>query len=86
MVNTPDHERLDSARRRAGLSVESLWIRYFEIGGLASVIELDAFLRGALIPDRLERDTIAHAINEALIDKGAAANVDYLFPGSPGRG
>jgi len=71
---------LDAARRRAGLSVERLWIRYFELGGLASVMELDAFLRGALIPVRLERDVLAHAVNEALREKGIEDGVGYLYP------
>ncbi|MDQ4125538.1 MAG: hypothetical protein M3134_08065 [Actinomycetota bacterium] len=84
MVEPQDHERLDSARRRAGLSVEALWIRYFELGGLASVIEVDAFLRGALVPARLERDVLAHAINEALVEKGVASALDYSFPAEPG--
>ncbi len=79
MVDTPDHERIDAARRRAGLSLEGLWIRYFELGGLAGVMELDAFLRGALVPARLERDILAHAVNEALRDKGIAAELHYLF-------
>lgn len=81
---TPDHERLDSARRRAGLSVEGLWIRYFELGGLATLMELDAFLRGALIPVRFERDLVAHALNEALMEKGVPERVDYIFPASEG--
>lgn len=83
MVEPTDHETLDTARRRAGLSVDGLWIRYFELGGRASAMELDAFLRGALLPARIERDVLAHAINEALIDKGLDGDLDYLFPGSP---
>lgn len=82
VVESQDHDALDTARRRAGLSLESLWIRYFELGGLASVMELDAFLRGALMPDRLERDVVAHAINEALREKGIGDGIDYLYPGS----
>jgi len=80
MVNYRDHEVLDAARLRVGLSVEGLWIRYFELGGLASVIELDAFLRGALVPARLERDVLAHALNEAFSDKGSRDRVGYAFP------
>ncbi len=80
MVDSADDEVLDTARTRAGLSIEGLWIRYFELGGLASVMELDAFLRGALTPDRLERDVVAHAINEALIDRGMEGDVGYAFP------
>jgi len=81
VVEPPDHEVLDAARRRAGLSVEGLWIRYFELGGVASVIEFDAFLRGALVPPRLERDVLAHALNEALNDDGLDERVAYAFPG-----
>lgn len=83
MVGPTDHEALDAARRRAGLSVEDLWLRYFELGGLASLIELDAFLRGALRPVRLEHDILAHALNEALIERGQIADVAYLFRGPP---
>lgn len=79
MVEPRDHEILDAARRRAGLSVEAIWLRYFELGGLASVLELDAFLRGALEPGRFERDILAHAINEALSEKGDFADLAYLF-------
>jgi hypothetical protein len=80
VVDLPGHDVLDAARRRVGLSVEGLWIRYFEIGGLASVLELDAFLQGALVPPRLERDVIAHALNEAFSDKKLEERVGYMFP------
>ena len=79
MVEAPDHDQLDHARRRAGLSLETLWVRYFELGGLASVIELDAFLKGALVPARLERDILAHAINEELGERGLEERLGYAF-------
>ncbi len=79
MVEARDHDRLDQARRRAGLSLETLWVRYFELGGLASVVELDAFLKGALVPTRLERDILAHAVNEELRDRGIEERLDYAF-------
>lgn len=60
--------------------MEGLWIRYFELGGMASVLELEAFLTGALRPPRLERDMVAHAINEALSDKGDSDRAPYLYP------
>lgn len=79
MVEIPDHEKLDAARQRADLSIDGLWIRYFELGGLASPIELEGFLKGALVPARLEHDVLVHAINEALREKGIDETVDYLF-------
>jgi len=80
VVDPPDHELIDSARRRANLSLEGLWIRYFELGGVASFTELDAFLSGALIPTSLEREVLVHAINEAFMDRGSAERLDYRFP------
>ena len=77
MVDRPDHELLDSARRKAGLSVEALWIRYFELGGEASQLEMEGFLTGALIPTRYQHDILAHAINEAFMDKGRSDRVEY---------
>ena len=70
---------MDKARRRAGLTVQSLWSHYFELGGSASPTEVDAFLAGALVPPRIERDTLAHAINEAFMDIESDERVDYLF-------
>ena len=79
MVTLQDHERLDGARRRASLSLEGLWVRYFELSGVASMVELEGFLTGALVPTRQERDVIAHAINEALQEAGSSEKVPYLF-------
>ncbi len=79
MVDHKDHESLEAARRRSGLSVEGLWIRYFEIGGMASVLELDAFLQGALAPERIERDMVAHVLNEAFADQGVPDRLTYLY-------
>jgi len=84
VVDAADHEVLDTARRKAGLSIERLWVRYFELGGLASVMELEAFLSGALVPTRFERDVLAHAINEALNERGLDQTLGYDFPGVSG--
>ena len=78
MVYRPDHELVDTARRQAGLSLEGLWIRYFELGGVASHLELDAFLTGALVPTPFQRDILVHAINEAFMDKGRPDRLGYL--------
>lgn len=76
MVDPPDHEALEAARLKAGLSVKGLWIRYFELTGDASVLELEAILNGALIPTPHQRDIIAHAINEAFMDRGSDERVE----------
>lgn len=79
MADPQDHELLNRARLNVGLSVETLWMRYFELGGAASAMELDAYLQGALVPRRLERDILAHAINEAAREKGEGDVVSYHF-------
>ena len=62
---------LESARRRAGLSVADLFVAYFALGGTADLGELVAYLNGdgdAL--DRHQRDVAVHAVNERLGDVG----------------
>jgi hypothetical protein len=54
------------AFKRAELSVEDLWLRYFGVGGEAGFIEIDAYLHGLTDLPPLERDTLALAVNERL--------------------
>ena len=51
----------------AGLDIDQVWLHYFSLGGEAGMLEIDAYLHHALDMPRLQRDTLAHAINE-LID------------------
>ena len=39
---------LDQARKDAMLSIGALWLRYFELGGMGTALELEAYLYGAL--------------------------------------
>jgi len=41
---------LDQYRRDAGLSHGELWLRYPELGGMVTALELEAVLYGALRP------------------------------------
>ena len=45
---------LDRARRDAMLSIGALWVRYFELGGMGTALELEAYLSGALQPSPRE--------------------------------
>ena len=52
--------------QRAELTMEQLWLRYFALGGDAGLMEVDAHLHGLMPLPALQRDILAHAINERL--------------------
>ncbi|MDF2826601.1 MAG: hypothetical protein K0R68_4009 [Mycobacterium sp.] len=58
--------RFRQAYDAAQVSVAELWLRYFALGGVASELELDAYLNGAIALPALQHDMLAHAINERL--------------------
>ena len=49
MVDSSDRV-LDRYRERAGLSHGDLFLRYFELGGMSTALQLEAILYGALQP------------------------------------
>lgn len=62
---------------RTGLTVEQLWLRYFALGGDVSEADLAAYLRGALPLPRIQRDMVAHAVNERLDELSGARRAPY---------
>src|SRR3954470_2286877 len=67
--STPQDEQLrimKIAYGRAALTVDELWLRYFELGGDAGRVEVEAYLHGLMPLPGLERDMLAHAVNERL--------------------
>jgi hypothetical protein len=68
---------LDRARRAARLTHGELYLRYFELGGMSSALEVEAFCYGALQPDAHDHDVIAHAINERFVELGGNHPVPY---------
>lgn len=68
---------LDAFRREARLSHNVLWMRYFELGGMSSAFQLDAYLHDALQPSRHEHDVIAQALNERFVELGGNHPVPY---------
>jgi hypothetical protein len=58
------------AFRAAALTLEQVWMKYFGIGGKAGLIEVQAYVYGALSFPALERDLLAQALNESLITLG----------------
>lgn len=75
MAGGPSH-RFDEALASSGLSMDQLWLRYFELGGEAGVMELDAYLNGAIAMPALQHDILAQAINERL-DEIAPGRAPY---------
>ncbi len=76
MIDGPP-DLLDRHRREAKLSHSELWMRYFQLGGMCSSPQLQAFLDGALEPSDRDHDIIAHAINERFVELGGSHPVPY---------
>jgi len=68
---------LDAYRQEAGLSHGELWLRYFELGGMSTGSELEAYLYGALRPSPHDYDVIAQALNERFVELGGNHPVPY---------
>lgn len=49
-----------------GLRTGDLGIAYLGMGGTCDIVEVEAYLHGLLLLPRLQRDMIAHAVNELL--------------------
>lgn len=70
-------DSLELARRHAGLSPAELWMRTFELGGMSTSLEVDAYLHGALEPTAHEYDVLVHALNERFVELGGDHPVPY---------
>ena len=62
---------------RAGIAVEQLWFHYFTLGGSAGEVEVEAYLHHCLDLPALQRDLLAHAVNE-LIDRRPPLRAPYV--------
>jgi anti-anti-sigma factor len=62
---------LEIGRRRAGLSVNDLFVSYIALGGTADLGRVNAYLNGDDdVLDSHQRDVAVHAVNERLVDLG----------------
>lgn len=52
------------AAEHAGVATEQLWWQYFELGGEAGTLEVEAYLHGCLQLPSGHRDLITCAVNE----------------------
>ena len=60
--------RLRATMVAAGIDRGQLWLYYFSIGGDVGEFELDAYLHHSLGLPRLQRDLLAQAANEILVE------------------
>ncbi len=86
MINVTEEEpdQFDKFRRDAGLTRGELWLRYFELGGMSSAFQMEAFLYGALTPSPHDHNVIAHALNERFVELGGNHPVPYTGDTAPG--
>ena len=91
-AHTDEHEQrraLDVGYRRAELTLEQLWVRYFALGGVAGADEVEAYLGGVLPLPPLQRDILAQVVNERLDELTWRHRVPYsrrVREGRPARG
>ena len=76
-MHEPPVELLDVFHQESGLSHAELWLRYFELGGMSTGFELEAYLYGVLTPSTQDRDLIAHALNERFVELEGHHRVAY---------
>jgi hypothetical protein len=77
-VSNAPIDALDHFRQDAALSHGELWLRYFELGGMSTGLQLEAYLYGILEPTGHDHDVIAHALNERFVEMGGNHPVPYV--------
>ncbi|MCS7475910.1 PP2C family protein-serine/threonine phosphatase [Umezawaea endophytica] len=71
---------LTASLRRADLTLEQLWIRYFSLGGEVGLTEVEAYLHGMMPLPADQCDVLAHAVNERLDELTWPHRVPYNHP------
>jgi hypothetical protein len=66
-----------AALAHTGLTLEDLWMRYFALGGDADLMDIEAHLSGLNDLSALQRDILAHALNERLDELITQHRVPY---------
>lgn len=74
---TPPTGVLEQGRLDVGLSHGELWFRYFELGGMSTALEVEAYLYAALDPTLHDRDLLAAALNERFSELGRDHPIPY---------
>jgi hypothetical protein len=69
-------ELAESCRQHTALSLKELWFRCFALGSTNTLLQLEAFLHGALRPTPHEFNLMAVVVNEHFAD----VRVDQFVP------
>ncbi len=72
-------QALQAALKNTQLTLEELWHRYFALGGTAGLVEVESFLHDITGLPTLQRDLLAHAMNERLDDLAGRSRAPYTF-------
>jgi hypothetical protein len=71
-------ELAESCRQLTALSLKELWFRCFALGSTNTLLQLEAFLHGALRPTPHEFNLMAVVVNEHFADVGVDQFVPYV--------
>jgi hypothetical protein len=71
-------ELAESCRQHTALSPEALWFRCLALGSTNTLLQLEAFLHGALRATPHEFNLMAVAVNEHFADVGVDQFVPYV--------
>jgi Stage II sporulation protein E (SpoIIE) len=78
VASAEDQRRaIRAVMERAGVTVGELWRRYFALGGDLGSVEVEAYLYGLTVLPPLQRDLLAHAVNEWLEERTGRSRVPY---------
>jgi hypothetical protein len=80
MLKIPERQLdlTELCRQHTDLSLEDLWLRCFALGSTNTLLQLEAFLHGALRPTPHEFNLMAVAVNEHFADLGVDQFVPYI--------
>ncbi|MCW2528008.1 MAG: hypothetical protein JWM76_2868 [Pseudonocardiales bacterium] len=62
----------------SGMTFYDLWVRQITVGGAADELAVEAYTLGLLIPDPLEHNILAQAVNEHFLERGQDHPVAYM--------
>ncbi|NJC22599.1 hypothetical protein BJ994_001675 [Arthrobacter pigmenti] len=68
---------IGKAVRHSRLAINDVWMYYFSIGGTVGEYEIEAFLHASYSLPPLQRDILAHAVNEMIDELAPPPRAPY---------